>query len=153
VVASRIDVVEEMLLRLACLLVGTIVGLTLAGCESLRDRVAYEQMSARLSYQGFSFERPPNGSWYFLRSEEGYTSVTLRRDLAPRSPTHDFYALVALGGIAREPTSHDEFAALARSTGRTGPYEIEELAYEQAKVVRQNQWCIRIDVAPGTPAS
>jgi hypothetical protein len=109
------------------------------------DKVQYDNMAARLEYQGFSFERPPNRLWYFLQSEQSYTSVTLRRDFWIPSDTHTFYALVAIGGIDRQPESHEDFAELARSEEQKADYPIEKESYEQHLTTRQNQWCIRFD--------
>lgn len=117
------------------------------GCVFLRDEVRYEQMAPRLSYQGFSFERPPNLTWYFRRSEEHYTHVTLRRDLWFSGPTHTFYALVSLGGVEREPTSHEDFAELARLQAQRAPYETRTDSYQQSLVTKQGQWCIRFEAS------
>lgn len=124
-------------------------------CASF-DRISYDRMAPRLAYQGFSFDKPPNEHWYILESEQSYTSVPVRRELDPPSPTHSFYAAVALGGIEREPRSHADFAALARSKGRTGPYEITEVSYHQETTTRQGQWCIRsesVDRVRGAPVA
>ncbi len=123
----------------------TTILLILCGCASLLDRVSHFQMAPRLTYQGFSFDRPNNPTWFFLRSEESYTDVTLRRDVRGRSETHAFYASVSLGGIEREPKTHEEFAELARSTGQQAPYEIGVISYEQQLATRQNQWCVRFE--------
>jgi hypothetical protein len=113
-------------------------------------------MAARLEYQGFSFDRPPNDNWYILRSEEEYTSVRIHRALTPSSPTHSFYAAVAMGGVEHQPTSHAEFAQMARSKGRTAPYEISEISYHQEPTTKQGQWCIRVesvDAVRGAPVA
>jgi hypothetical protein len=122
-----------------------LLGVLLTSCASLFDRVSYLDMKPRLQYQGFSFARPPNPYWYFLRSEEEYTSVTLRRDLSPATPTHSFYAIVSLGGLERDPQSHDDFAELARSKGQHALYEVTTVYYEQSLITKQGQWCIRFD--------
>jgi hypothetical protein len=125
----------------------------LSGCIAL-DKVRQPDMAPRLSYQGFSFDRPSSWDWYLLRSEENYTDVTLRRDLWIPSKTHTFYARVSLGHIERQPETHEEFGELARSAGQEAPYEIRTVSYEQRLTTRQNQWCIRFDsayVAVGAP--
>ena len=125
------------------------------GCASL-DRISYREMAPRLEYQGFSFDRPANSNWYILRSEEQYTSVRIHRDLTPTSPTHTFYTAVAIGGVERQPTSHAEFAELARSKGRTAPYQISEISYHQELTTKQGQWCIRVesvDAVRGAPVA
>lgn len=130
----------------------------LAGCLSavMPDRISYFEMSQRLEYQGFSFERPPNPGWYIMKKEETLTDVLLRRDLSTSSPTHSFYASVSLGGIERQPTTPEEFAELARSKGQNAPYEIRTVDYEQILTTRQNQWCIRVEsshVVVGAPVA
>lgn len=127
----------------------------LTACASL-DRISYREMATRLEYQGFSFDRPPNNNWYILRSEEEYASVRVHRDLTPPRPTHTFYAAVAIGGVERQPTSQAEFAELARSKGRTAPYEISEISYHQEPTTKQGQWCIRVesvDAVRGAPVA
>ncbi len=119
----------------------------LAGCAALFDKVRQPSMAPRLAYQGFSFDRPSSSDWYLLRSEEDYTHVALRRDVWRPSETHSFFALVSLGGIERQPQSHEEFAELAKSTGQKAPYEIQTVSYEQRLTTRQNQWCIRTDAS------
>jgi len=100
-------------------------------------------MARRLEYQGFSFDRPPNRHWYFRQSEQSHSSVTLRRDFSVPNDTHTFYAVVEIGGIDAQPSSHEEFAKLARSEKQNADYEIKTESYEQRLVTRQNQWCIR----------
>jgi hypothetical protein len=120
------------------------------------ERISYRAMAPRLEYEGFSFDRPPNDNWYILRSEQEYTSVRVHRDLIPASPTHTFYAAVAIGGIERQPTSHAEFAEFAKSKGRTAPYEISEISYHQESTTKQGQWCIRVesvDAVRGAPVA
>ena len=99
----------------------------------------------RLKYQGFSFQRPPNHHWYFLQSEQSHTSAILRRKSWMASPTHSFFAVVEIGGIARQPTSHEDFAELARSEEQRASYKVKKELYEQKLTMRQNQWCIRFD--------
>ncbi len=134
-----------MVVRAACL----IVALSLTACIPVPytwfDKVQYDNMAPRLSYQGFSFDRPPNRLWYMRQSEESYTSVTLRRDFWVPSSTHTFYAVVQIGGIARQPESHEEFAALARNEEQHAEYQILKESYTQQLVTRQNQWCIRFE--------
>ena len=86
----------------------------IAGCAALFDEVRQPDMAPRLTYQGFSFDRPSSWDWYLLRSEEDYTDVTIRRHFWLPSETHTFYARVSLGGIARQPQSHEEFAESSR---------------------------------------
>jgi hypothetical protein len=126
------------LTRIGCALLPTL----LVACAPF-GRIGYTEMSPRLDYQGFSFERPPNAHWFLLQREESYTSVTLRRELA--SSTHSFYANVSLGGIERQPATHEEFAELARSKGQRAPYPVQTERYEQELTTRQNQWCIRLE--------
>jgi len=106
-----------------------LVLLATAGCATLFDKVSYFDIAPRLEYRGFSFNRPPNLNWYLLKSEQDYTYVTLRRDFWSPSHTHTFYATVALGGIEKQPESHEEFAELARSHGQVAPYEIQRVSY------------------------
>jgi len=119
----------------------------LGGCAELLDRVPHSSMAPRLSYQGFSFDRPSSRDWYMLRSEENYTDVTLRRDFWKPSDTHSFYARVSIGSIERQPTSHEEFAELARSDRQSADYEVKLVSYDQLSTTRQNQWCIRLDAS------
>ena len=109
------------------------------------DEIRYDNMARRLQYDGFSFDRPPNRKWYFLQSERSYTDTTLRRHIYSLSTTHTFYAQISLGGIEEVPSSHEEFAELARSKGQKAPYEIRTVSYEQRLTTRQNQWCIRFE--------
>jgi hypothetical protein len=128
----------------------------LSGCAALFDKVRQPEMAPRLSFQGFSFERPSSWDWYLLRSEAHHTDVTLRRELGSSSETHTFYASVSLGQLEREPATHEAFAELARSTGQKAPYEIRTVTDELQLTTRQNQWCIRFDsshVAVGAPAA
>lgn len=130
--------------------------LIFGGCAHLLNRVPYSRMSPRLAYQGFSFDRPPNSQWYLLRSEESYTAVTLRRETD--SKTHSFYAKVALASIAREPESHEDFAALLRAEEEPhrATYEVRKLSDEQTLATIQNQWCIRFDtiaIVRGAPVA
>ena len=130
--------------------------LFVAGCAALFDKVRQPDMAPRLSYQGFSFDRPSSWDWYLLRSDESHTNVTLRRDFWSRSQTHTFYASVSLGHLEKQPASHEELAELARSTGQKAPYETRTVSYEQQLTTRQNQWCIRIDssyLVVGAPVS
>jgi hypothetical protein len=117
----------------------------LSGCAAFLDKVPQPSMAPRLAYQGFSFNRPSSWDWYLLRSEEHYTDVTLRRDFWVPSKTHTFCARVSLGGIERQPETHEDFAELARSTKQNAPYEIRTVSYEQQLTTRQNQWCIRFE--------
>ena len=133
-------------LPLACLL----------GCVPATwfNKIDYFHMSPRLEYQGFSFNRPPSIHWYLLQDEQSHTNATLRREIFSFSETHTFYATVALGGIEREPKSHEEFAELARSKGQQAPYDVRTVSYEQTLATWQNQWCIRLDseyVLKGAP--
>ncbi len=125
---------------IVCLIAGLV-----AGCATLVDGVPHSEMAPRLSYQGFSFDRPPNSNWYMLRSEEEPTRVLLRRNTVPPSITHTFYVAVAIGGIEREPTSHEDFANLARLTGQQASYEVNQISYTQKSVLKQGQWCIRVE--------
>jgi hypothetical protein len=125
-----------------------------SGCGILFAKVRQPNMAPRLSYQGFSFNRPSSWDWYLLSSEEHYNDVTLRRDSWIPSKTHSFYAKVSLGRIERQPETAEEFAELARSTGQKAPYEIRTVSYEQRVTTRQSQWCIRIEssyVVVGAP--
>lgn len=126
----------------------------LCGCAAVFDKVPQPNMAPRLSYRGFSFDRPSSWDWYLLRSEEHYTDVTLRRDFWRKSNTHSFFANVSLGGIERQPETHEEFAELARSKGPQAPYSVRTVSYEQRRTTRQGQWCIRFDsshVVRGAP--
>lgn len=123
----------------------SLVALLAGGCAALLDKVPQNEMAPRLSYQGFSFNRPTSWNWYLLRSEEHHTDVTLRREFWFASDTHSFYASVSLGRIEKQPDSAEEFAELARSRGQVAPYEIRTVSYEQVPTVRQNQWCIRFE--------
>ncbi len=128
--------------------------LSVLGCTSLLGRVPQSQMAPRLSYQGFSFDRPGNKNWYMLRSEESHTDVFLRRDFLNPSKTHTFYANISLGGIERQPKTHEEFGELVRSTGQKAPYEVKTASYDQRLVTKQNQWCVRFEsshVVIGSP--
>jgi hypothetical protein len=109
------------------------------------NRIDYSHMEPRLAYQGFSFDRPPSIHWYLLQSEQSHTNAILRREIISLSETHTFYATVALGGVERQPESHEEFAELARSKGQQAPYETTTRSYEQSLTTRQNQWCIRVE--------
>jgi hypothetical protein len=124
-----------------------LLAIVFVGCVPYHwfDKVGYYNMAPRLEYQGFSFKRPPNRHWYMLQSEQSHTEATLRREVFSFSETHTFYATVALGGIERQPESHEEFAELARSKGQQAPYETTTVSYEQTLTTRQNQWCIRVD--------
>jgi hypothetical protein len=120
------------------------------------DRINSFNMAPRMEYQGFSFDRPANPRWYLLQSQETYTDVTLWCDSADGSKTHTFYARVALGGLERQPETHEEFAELARSKGQQAPYEVKPIAYDQKLTTRQNQWCIRVeasDLVLGAPVA
>lgn len=119
--------------------------LLLSGCASLFNKVTYFDMAPRLSYQGFSFNRPSNVNWYLLKSEQNYTDVTLGRDFWSASRTHTFFASVSLGRIDRQPATHDEFAELVRSKGQQAPYEVRTVSYEQSLTTKQNQWCVRFE--------
>jgi hypothetical protein len=130
-------------------IVGLLAGLSLTACIPVPytwfDKVQYDNMAPRLEYQGFSFDRPPNRLWYMRQSEQSYTSVTLRRDSWVPSATHTFYAIVQIGGVSRQPESHEDFAELARNEEQRADYEIRRESYEQALTIRQNQWCIRFE--------
>ncbi|MFQ5472998.1 MAG: hypothetical protein ACE5FA_08965 [Dehalococcoidia bacterium] len=134
-----------MLVRTLSIIVATLF----VGCIPVPatwfDEIRYDNMAPRLEYQGFSFERPPNRKWYFRQSEQSHTDVTLRREIFSLSTTHTFYAQVSLGGIEEVPSSHEEFAELARSKGQEAPYETRTISYKQQLTTRQNQWCIRFD--------
>jgi len=120
------------------------------------DKVRQPQMAPRLSYQGFSFERPASPDWFLLRSEEDHTGVMLRREVAGENDGHTFYTNVSLGRLERQPATHAEFAELARSKGQIAPYEVSTVSYEQSETTRQSQWCIRFDatyLVRGAPAA
>jgi hypothetical protein len=122
----------------------TVVAVLLAGCAAVAgERITQFEMAPRLEYQGFSFNRPPNSNWYMLRGEQTHTEVTLRREID--SPTHSFYAMIALARLERQPSSHEEFAELARSKGQQAPYPTRDLSREHKLVAIQNQWCIRVE--------
>ncbi len=123
------------------------VAASLAGCVPATwfNRIDSLHMAPRLEYQGFSFDRPPSILWYLLQDEQSHTDATLRREIFPPSDTHTFYAMVAIGGIERQPETHEEFAELARSKGQQAPYQITTVSYEQTLATRQNQWCIRVE--------
>ena len=74
-------------------------------------------------------------------AHEGAASPKYR----PASITHTFYVAVAIGGIEREPTSHEDFANLARLTGQQASYEVNQISYTQKSVLKQGQWCIRVE--------
>lgn len=133
-----------MPLRVASTLVAL---LFLSACVPYQwfDKVGYYNMAPRLEYQGFSFDRPPNRNWYMRQSEEFHTEVMLRRDFLIPSDTHTFFAKVGLGGIDKQPETHEEFAELARVPPQKAPYEIRNLSYHQELTTRQDQWCIRFD--------
>lgn len=126
----------------------------LAGCSAKNDRLNQPQMAPRMEYQGFSFARPDSPRWFILNSEAHDSDVTLRWDL--HSPTHTFYARVALGNLERQPKSHEEFAELARATAKE-PDVVRELTRGESLVEVQGQWCIRTDtvdaVQPATGAA
>ena len=134
-----------------------VLGLVLTlGCASDPSVISHLEMAARMSYQGFSFDRPPNRNWFLRRAEEHHTDVLLRRELQPASPTHSFFASVSLSALERQPRSHAEFAELARQTGQTVPYQTTRVSYEQEPMVRQGQWCVRlrsVDTVTGSPAA
>jgi hypothetical protein len=132
-----------LIVRIICVLLATVT----ASCAPAAwfDKIRYDNMAPRLAYQGFSFDRPPNRNWYFLQSEQSHTDVTLRRDFLSPSETHTFYAEVSLGGIERQPKTHEEFAELARSKGQKAPYQVRTVSYEQHLTTWQNQWCIRVE--------
>jgi hypothetical protein len=109
------------------------------------DKVQYDNMAPRLEYQGFSFNRPPNRKWYFRQSEQSHTSAMLRRDFWFPSNTHTFWATIHIGEIDRQPSSHEDFANLARMEEQHAPYQTDLVSYEQQLVTRQNQWCIRFE--------
>ena len=128
------------------------IALSLGACVGVADRVSYAQFAARLEYQGFSFDRPPNSQWYMLHSEETHTSVTLRREAS--SATHTFYASVSLGGLERQPQTREEFFELAKSTGQTARHSVREISRDQEPTTIQDQWCLRLDtvaIAHGAP--
>jgi len=124
-----------------------LLALLIAGCVPAMwfDRIDYFNMEPRLTYKGFSFDRPPNPYWYVLQHEQYSNNATLRRDLAPRSKTHTFYASVSLGSIERQPETHEEFGELVRSKGQHANYEVTTISYEQQLKMRQGQWCTRFD--------
>lgn len=127
-----------------------------AGCAAMLDRVPRSEMAPRLSYQGFSFDRPASWDWYLLRSEESHTDVTLRRDFWRPSETHSFYARVGLGAITRQPATLEEFSEIAKVDRQDAPYETKLVSYDQRTTIRQNQWCVRFDASylvAGAPGS
>ncbi len=136
-----------------------LLALALAGCAAVAselDKIPRFQMAPRLTYDGFSFARPRHMDWYMRKSEQDHTDVTLRRELFSSSDTHSFYVRVSHGGIERQPSSHEEFADLARSTGQQADYEIERLSYQQTLATRQECWCIRlesVDAVRGSPVA
>ena len=120
------------------------LALGLSGCAALYgEKITHFEMAPRMEYQGFSFNRPESPEWYILRSDQDYTHVTLRRDLP--SQTHSFYAMVSLGGIEKQPSSHEEFAEMARSKGQQAAYETHDISLDHELVTIQNQWCIRVE--------
>ncbi len=133
------------------------IAVALFGCLlGSPSEICYDAMAARLSYQGFSFKRPPNRNWFIRRSEENFTDVTLRRELSDPGTAHSFYASVSLGDISKDPESHEEFAELARLTAQEASHEARRVSYTQSLATRQNQWCIRlesVDVEGGVPGA
>jgi hypothetical protein len=64
--------------------------------------------------------------------------------------------MVALGGIEKQPGSHEEFAELARSHGQQAAYLVHRVSYVQTLTTKQRQWCIRlesIDTVLGVPVA
>ncbi len=133
------------------------IALTL-GCVIPGDTIRYSEMAPRLEYQGFSFDRPPNEHWFIPRAQQTHSSVGLSRELEPPSEVHTFYARVTLHELEREPTSQEDFAALARAKtrGRDVSYEVTEVSAKQELVTKQGQWCVRfeyLDAVRGAPVA
>jgi len=115
------------------------------GCASWFDRIDYFHMTPRLEYRGFSFDRPPGPLWYLRQSEQSHVVAMLRRDLPKSSPTHSFFAEVALGTMAAQPASPEEFAKLAAPPVQKAPYPIREVSRHSEPATVQGQWCIRFE--------
>jgi hypothetical protein len=117
----------------------------LCGCVSASDRVDYFHMEPRLRYPSFSFDRPPGPLWYLRRSEQSQDRATLRRDIPKGSRTHSFFAYIALGRLAAQPASPEEFAKLADPPKQRAPYQTREVARHVEPATKQGQWCIRYE--------
>ncbi len=110
-------------------------------------------MPARFAYEDFTFDRPPNDRWFaydFELTPEDCDDpglmrcrVIFRRQL--ESSTHSFYALVALTALPKQPSSHEEFAELARADRGPGWDPSMNLSYHHEPTTIQNQWCIRVE--------
>ena len=126
-------------------LVFTLSSLVACAHSGFLDKVPQHRMGRRLEYQGFSFDRPSNLNWYLLKSESSHTKVLLRRHIWMAKDTHTFYALVKIGGIDSQPSSHAAFAEMAKYEEQYADYSIELENYQQSPTTRQNQWCIRFE--------
>jgi hypothetical protein len=129
---------------------------TLSGITggAIGSQILWNQMMPVMGFRGFSVEKPSNILWYIRRGEQSPSQVIFRRPTG--SDTHTVYVQVALGGLERCPTSHEDFAELARSQGQFAPYEVEETRRDHEMVTIQNQWCIRIEtdaITRGAPNS
>jgi hypothetical protein len=139
------------LLALCCLLSSCMTLDAITGGR-LGNQIFQPQMSFRLSFRGFSVDRPTNITWYIRRDEQSYTQVLFRRPTG--SDTHTVFVEVGLGRLEGRPASHEEFAEMAQSRGQVAAYEVEETRRHQELVTIQNQWCIRTEtdaVTRGAP--
>ena len=122
-------------------------------CASLIPRTKYDEMPERFVYADFTVDRPPNASWFAYDAEVEPADcwnpglmrckVIFRRDL--ESSTHSFYAIVALSMLPRQPSSHQDFAELARVDRDPHWDQSMNLSYEHELVTIQGQWCIRLE--------
>ena len=128
------------------------IGCTIgSGCAG-SSGIPTSAMEARLHYQGFSVERPPNSHWYLYANEQASDRAMFRREDLD-SKTHSFFFMVELAQLQTEPKTFEEFQVLAGQNQTSDTARFETKSYNQKPMTVQGQWCVRyesttIDHAP-----
>jgi hypothetical protein len=140
--------------RAAAAIAAVIVATSLAGCAS---RVPASALDPRLSYVGFSVDRPPNDNWYLNTDEQSRARLFYRREL--HNPSNTFFFQASMIGLEREPQSESDFASLIReyNTSVSDPSRHEIVSYALEPTSAPGPSCIRYSTltldkrVPGLP--
>jgi hypothetical protein len=140
--------------RVAAAIAAAIVVASLAGCAS---RVPASALDPRLTYVGFSVDRPPNDDWYLNTNEQTRSRLFYRREL--RNPPSTFFFQVSMIELEREPQSESDFADLLRehNTSVADPSRHEVVSHSLEPTSAPGRSCFRYSMLtldkriPGLP--
>jgi hypothetical protein len=131
-----------------------VVATSFAGCAS---RGLASALEPRLSYIGFSVDRPPNDNWSLNMGEQSRSRLIYGREL--HNPPSTFFFKASMIGLEREPQSESDFASLVReyNTSVSDPSRHEVVSYSQQPTSAPGPSCVRYSMlthdqrVPGLP--